>query len=94
MQGRTSGVTHMSEVKTMDTIPVEYRGCELSVIVAHREGGFSAMLLVEKPGGARRAVGPFRAFASAQAAERFAIEYGKAELDQFQMQQEVLETAK
>jgi hypothetical protein len=65
----------------MDSTPVEYRGCELSAIVRHLSGEFVATLLIERPGGVRRAIGPFRSFATAQAAEHFAIEYGKAELD-------------
>ncbi|SAK93715.1 hypothetical protein AWB77_05342 [Caballeronia fortuita] len=65
----------------MDSHPIEYRGCELSVIVQHRAGEFVATLLVERPGGLRRAIGPIRAFATAQAAANHAIECGKAELD-------------
>ncbi|KND58020.1 hypothetical protein BSCH_02243 [Candidatus Paraburkholderia schumanniana] len=65
----------------MDSTPVEYRGCELSAIVRHVSGEFVATLLIERPGGARRAIGPFRSFPTARAAEHFAIEYGKAELD-------------
>lgn len=65
----------------MDSTPVEYRGCEISVIVRHLAGEFVATLLIERPGGVRRALGPFRAFPTAHAAECFAIEYAKAELD-------------
>ncbi len=65
----------------MDSTPIEYRGCELSVIVRHRAGEFVATLLIERPGGVRRAIGPLRAFSTAQAAANFAIECGKAELD-------------
>ncbi|SAK71968.1 hypothetical protein AWB79_04017 [Caballeronia hypogeia] len=65
----------------MDCTPIEYRGCELSVIVRHLSGEFVATLLIERPGGVRRAIGPFRAFPTAQAAASYAIEYGKAELD-------------
>jgi hypothetical protein len=69
----------------MDAIPVQYHGCELSAIVTHRAGEFSSMLLIEKPGGRRHAIGPFRAFASAHDAEQAALEYGKAELDALHM---------
>ncbi|MDR5817909.1 MULTISPECIES: hypothetical protein [unclassified Caballeronia] len=65
----------------MDSTPVEYRGCELSAIVRHLSGEFVATLLIERPGGTRRAIGPFRSFPTAQAAENYAIQYGKAELD-------------
>ncbi|WP_244817231.1 hypothetical protein [Caballeronia sp. Lep1P3] len=65
----------------MDSIPVEYRGCELSAMVVHAAGEFVATVLIERPDGQRRAVGPFRPFATAQAAERFAIQCGKDELD-------------
>jgi len=65
----------------MDSIPVEYRGCELSAVVVHGAGEFVSTVLIERPGGLRRAVGPFRPFATAQEAERFAIQYGKDELD-------------
>ncbi|MFM0327073.1 hypothetical protein [Caballeronia glebae] len=65
----------------MDSTPIQYRGCELSVIVQHRAGEFVATLLIERPGGVRRAIGPLRAFPSAQAAANFAFECGKAELD-------------
>lgn len=65
----------------VDSTPIEYRGCELSVIVRHLAGQFVATLLVERPGGVRRAIGPFRAFPTALAAASYAIECGKAELD-------------
>ena len=65
----------------MDSTPIEYRGCELSVIIRHLSGQFVATLLIERPGGVRRALGPFRSFPTAQAAANFAIECGKAELD-------------
>jgi hypothetical protein len=65
----------------VDSTPIEYRGCELSVIVRHTAGEFVATLLIERPGGLRRAIGPFRAFPTAQAAANFAIECGKSELD-------------
>lgn len=65
----------------MDSTPVEYRGCELSAIVRHLSGEFVATLLIERPGGTRRAIGRFRSFPTAQAAENYAIQYGKAELD-------------
>ncbi|MDR5857412.1 hypothetical protein P9239_01140 [Caballeronia sp. LZ062] len=65
----------------MDAIPVEYRGCELSAVVVHAAGEFVATVLIERPGGVRRAVGPFRPFPTAKAAEQFAIQYGKDELD-------------
>ncbi|WP_250515089.1 hypothetical protein [Caballeronia sp. INDeC2] len=65
----------------MDSTPIEYRGCELSVIIRHVSGEFVATLLIERPGGVRRAIGPLRAFPTAQAAMNFAIECGKAELD-------------
>ncbi|VXB32244.1 conserved hypothetical protein [Burkholderia sp. 8Y] len=65
----------------MDAIPVEYRGCELSAVVVRAAGEFVATVLIERPGGLRRAVGPFRPFATAKAAEQFAIQYGKDELD-------------
>ena len=65
----------------MDSTPIEYRGCELSVIVRHFAGQFVATLLIERPGGVRRAIGPFRAFPTALDAASFAIECGKAELD-------------
>jgi hypothetical protein len=66
---------------TMDSIPVEYRGCELSAVVTHGDGAFSSMLLIEKPGGVREAFGPFRSFATAQAAAQCAFAYGRAEID-------------
>ncbi|SAK68402.1 hypothetical protein AWB76_04099 [Caballeronia temeraria] len=65
----------------MDSTPIEYRGCELSVIVQHRAGEFVATLLIERPGGVRRAIGPMRAFPTAQGAANYAIECGKAQLD-------------
>jgi hypothetical protein len=65
----------------VDSTPIEYRGCELSVIVRHVSGQFAATLLIERPGGVRRAIGPLRAFPTAQAAASYAIECGKAELD-------------
>ncbi|KXU86076.1 hypothetical protein CR51_38015 [Caballeronia megalochromosomata] len=65
----------------MDSTPIEYLGCELSVIVRHVSGEFVATLLIERPGGVRRAIGPLRAFPTAQAAANYAIECGKAELD-------------
>ncbi|QSN62834.1 MULTISPECIES: hypothetical protein [unclassified Caballeronia] len=65
----------------MDAIPVEYRGCELSAIVARAAGEFIATVLIERPDGVRRAIGPFRPFATARAAEQFAIQYGRDELD-------------
>ncbi|WP_250535147.1 hypothetical protein [Caballeronia sp. AZ10_KS36] len=65
----------------MDAIPVEYRGCELSAVVARAAGEFISTVLIERPGGVRRAIGPFRSFATARAAEQFAIQYGRDELD-------------
>jgi hypothetical protein len=65
----------------MDAIPVQYHGCELSAIVTHRAGEFFSMLLIEKPGGRRHAIGPFRPFANAHDAEQFAIDFGKAKVD-------------
>lgn len=69
----------------MDAIPVAYRGCELSVVVAHAAGGFVPTLLIEWPGNVRRTAGPFRPCATAKEAVRLAIEYGKAELDGLHM---------
>ncbi|GGD64560.1 MULTISPECIES: hypothetical protein [Caballeronia] len=65
----------------MDSIPVDYQGCELSAVVVHAAGEFVSTVLIERPGGVRRAVGPFRPFDTARAAEQFAIQYGKDELD-------------
>ena len=65
----------------MDSTPIEYRGCELSVIIRHVSDEFLTTLLIERPDGVRRAIGPLRTFPTAQAAANFAIEYGKAELD-------------
>ncbi|KMZ12701.1 hypothetical protein BHUM_03368 [Candidatus Burkholderia humilis] len=65
----------------MDSIPVEYRGCELSAVVTHIDDAFSSMLLIERPGGIREAFGPFRSFTTAQAAAQCAFAYGRAEID-------------
>ncbi|WP_250453468.1 hypothetical protein [Caballeronia sp. ATUFL_M2_KS44] len=65
----------------MDCIPVDYQGAELSAVVVHAAGEFVSTVLIERPGGVRRAVGPFRPFATARAAEQFAIQYAKDVLD-------------
>jgi hypothetical protein len=65
----------------MDAVPVEYRGCALTPLVNHRKDGFSVMLLLELPDGARQALGPIGRFRSARAAGVFAVGFGKAVLD-------------
>jgi hypothetical protein len=65
----------------MDGTPVEYKGWGLTPIVSRTPDAFLVVLLVEKPNGIRRAMGPLGKFGSAAAACSFAIEYGKATVD-------------
>ena len=65
----------------MDAMPIEFRGWGLTPIVTRATDFFSATLLVEKPNGVRRAIGPLGRFQSPDAAASFAIEFGKASVD-------------
>ncbi|MDR5754041.1 MULTISPECIES: hypothetical protein [Caballeronia] len=65
----------------MDGTPIEYKGWGLTPIVSRTPEAFNVLLLVEKPNGIRRAMGPLGKFASATVACSFAIEYGKALVD-------------
>ncbi|SAL71028.1 hypothetical protein AWB68_04090 [Caballeronia choica] len=65
----------------MDGTPIEYKGWGLTPIVSRTPEAFNVLLLVEKPNGIRRAMGPLGKFQSAAIAVSFAIEYGKALVD-------------
>jgi hypothetical protein len=65
----------------MHAIPLNYNDHVLVPLAAGERGSFAAMVIVTKPNGARWASGVLGHFAEADDACRFAIEYGKAEVD-------------
>jgi hypothetical protein len=65
----------------MHAIPLNYNDHVLVPLAAGERGSFASMVIVTKPNGARWASGVLGHFAEADDACRFAIEYGKAEID-------------
>src|SRR5471032_856798 len=65
----------------MHAIPLNYNDHVLVPLAAGERGSFASMVIVTKPNGARWASGVLGHFAEADDACRFAIEYGKAEVD-------------
>ena len=65
----------------MHAIPLNYNDHSLVPLAAGERGSFASMVIVTKPNGARWASGVLGHFAEADDACRFAIEYGKAEVD-------------
>jgi hypothetical protein len=65
----------------MHAIPLNYNDHVLVPLAAGERGSFASMVIVTKPNGARWASGVLGHFSEADDACRFAIEYGKAEVD-------------
>ena len=65
----------------MHAIPLKYNDHVLVPLAAGERGSFASMVIVTKPNGARWASGVLGHFSEADDACRFAIEYGKAEVD-------------
>lgn len=65
----------------MHAIPLNYNDHVLVPLAAGERGSFASMVIVTKPNGARWASGILGHFSEADDACRFAIEYGKAEVD-------------
>jgi len=65
----------------MHAIPLNYNDHVLVPLAAGERGSFASMVIVTKPNGARWASGVLGHFAEADDACRFAVEYGKAEVD-------------
>jgi hypothetical protein len=65
----------------MHAIPFNYNDHVLVPLAAGEGGSFASMVIVTKPNGARWASGVLGHFNEAEDACRFAIEYGKAEVD-------------
>jgi hypothetical protein len=65
----------------MHAIPLNYNDHVLVPLAAGERGSYASMVIVTKPNGARWASGVLGHFAEADEACRFAIEYGKAEVD-------------
>ncbi|SAL16449.1 hypothetical protein AWB69_00862 [Caballeronia udeis] len=65
----------------MHAIPLDYNDHVLMPLAAGECGSFASMVIVTKPNGARWASGVLGHFAEADDACRFAIAYGKAEVD-------------
>jgi hypothetical protein len=65
----------------MHAIPVRYNGHILIPLAAGERGRYASMIIVTEPDGARRASGILDYFSDADDACRFAIAYGKAEVD-------------
>ena len=65
----------------MHAVPVSYNEHILTPLAAGERGGFASMIIVTEPDGARWASGVLGYFGEANDACRFAIEYGKAEVD-------------
>jgi hypothetical protein len=65
----------------MHAIPLNYNDHVLVPLAAGERGSFASMVIVTKPNGARWASGVLGHFAQADDACRFAIAYGKAEVD-------------
>lgn len=65
----------------MHAIPLSYNDHVLVPLAAGEGGSFASMVIVTKPSGARWASGVLGHSAQADDACRFAIAYGKAEVD-------------
>jgi hypothetical protein len=65
----------------MHAIPLSYNDHVLVPLAAGERGSFASMVIVTKPNGARWASGVLGHFTEADDACRFAIAYGKAEVD-------------
>lgn len=65
----------------MHAIPLSYNDHVLVPLATGERGSFAAMVIVTKPNGARWASGVLGHFPEADDACRFAIAYGKAEVD-------------
>lgn len=65
----------------MHAIPLSYNDHVLVPLAAGERGSYASMVIVTKPNGARWASGVLGHFAEADDACRFAIAYGKAEVD-------------
>ena len=65
----------------MHAVPLNYNDHVLVPLAAGERGSFASMVIVTKPNGARWASGVLGHFSEADDACRFAIEYGKAEVD-------------
>ncbi len=65
----------------MHAIPLNYNDHVLVPLAAGERGSFASMVIVTKPNGARWASGVLGHFTEADDACRFAIAYGKAEVD-------------
>jgi hypothetical protein len=65
----------------MHAIPLNYNDHVLVPLAAGERGSFASMVIVTKPNGARWASGVLGHFSEAEDACRFAIAYGKAEVD-------------
>jgi hypothetical protein len=65
----------------MHAIPLNYNLHVLLPLAAGEHGSFASMVIVTEPNGARWASGVLGHFSEANDACKFAIEYGKAEVD-------------
>jgi|ERR1700731_3757956 hypothetical protein len=65
----------------MHAIPLNYNDHVLVPLAAGERGSFASMVIVTKPNGARWASGILGHFSEADDACRFAIAYGKVEVD-------------
>jgi hypothetical protein len=74
-RGFTKSRTHMSNVA------VTYKGFVLIPLAAFDEGAYTAMVIVEQPDQSQRASGILERFSNPDAACRYAVECGMAEVD-------------
>ena len=66
----------------MSRVEVAYKGFVLIPLAAFDEGSYAAMVITKTPDQSQRASGVLGSFADADAACRFAVEYGMAQIDQ------------
>ncbi len=65
----------------MLSIEVLYKGSILIPLAAFDDGLYASMLIVGKSDGVQRASGVLGHFTNSDAARKFAVEYGMAEID-------------
>lgn len=68
----------------MSKVAVTYKGFVLIPLAAFDEGSYAAMIIIEQPDRSQRASGILERFSNPDAAYRYAIECGMAEIDRRQ----------
>ena len=66
----------------MSKVEVAYKGFVLIPLAAFDEGSYAAMVITKTPDQSQRASGILGSFSDADAACRFAVEYGMEQIDQ------------